>query len=409
MLSLFKIHNFKSILDLTLDFSYNEDKVPDNWESMEKFPFLYLDKNDTKNRFIPTLALFGANASGKSNIIEAMRTLICLLLYPINPIYYKLYDLYHPNKLNLKFNSTSFEVHFFINKEKYEYFIEYNDEQILKEELKTKEKIIFSIDNEKNNFDVDNLQTGSYNKDRFKELFDIKTSKDKKQIKSFLVESSKEYPGIKILSNIIGEILKIITISSTDFLRSIPTDEKEEKDYIPEILSIIKQFDFDIVNIERRDFEDSNIFPSKKIKYKTFHKNINNELVEMDLKEEESLGTNILFHLLKRILPVLKNGGVIFIDELDKSLHPLILIKIIEMFKDKDYNKNNAQLVFTSHCTDILEDEVLKRCEVGIVSKELEKGTEIIRVSDFCDINDDYNLRKLYLTGVLGGIPFPYI
>ena len=405
MLSLFKIHNFKSILDLTLDFSYNEGRAPNNWDSMEKFPFLYLDKNDTKNRFIPTLALFGANASGKSNIIEAISVLGNFLSL-FNPYIFDLSNLFYPNKLNPKFDTSSFELHFFVNKEKYEYFIEYNDKQIFVEKLIKNNKTVFFID--KDNFELDNSITGTYDKKTFKDFFDIQLCKNKEQIKPFLLYTSKQFSGIEILSDVFKVLDNILVVKTTDFLQKTKLIDKV--DSISEILSIIKKFDFDILDIVKKNFQEGTQFNEKEGKtyeIKTIHKDVYDRNIEMDLRQEESLGTNILFDLIKWILRILKRGGIIFVDELDKSLHPLILIKIIEMFKDKDYNKNNAQLVFTSHCTDILEDEVLKRCEVAIVNKNLEKGTSIKRVSELGDIT--YNIRKDYLAGFLRGIPYPYI
>ena len=72
MLSLFKIRNFKSILDMTVDFRYKEGKAPNNWQEMPRRPFLEINKN---NRFVPVMALYGANASGKTNVIEALKDL----------------------------------------------------------------------------------------------------------------------------------------------------------------------------------------------------------------------------------------------------------------------------------------------------------------------------------------------
>ena len=94
MLSYFKIRNFKSILDVTVDFSYAEGKAPNNYEQLNTIPFLEVDK---KNRFVPCMAFYGANASGKSNIIEALYVLKLIIKKGIN-------RKYRPNKLNNKYN-----------------------------------------------------------------------------------------------------------------------------------------------------------------------------------------------------------------------------------------------------------------------------------------------------------------
>ena len=97
------------------------------------------------------------------------------------------------------------------------------------------------------------------------------------------------------------------------------------------------------------------------------------------------------------------------IDELEKSLHPLILTEIIRLFKDKRYNTNNAHLIFTAHNSDILDEDLLRVSEIAIVKKTLEKGTTLCRVAEFGGVRNVSNFRKQYLQGSFSGIPHPYI
>jgi len=79
------------------------------------------------------------------------------------------------------------------------------------------------------------------------------------------------------------------------------------------------------------------------------------------------------------------------------------------MFKDKRYNTTNAQLIFTTHNTDIMEYASMRVSEIGIVKKTLKKGTTFARLSDFTGVRNVTNFRKQYLDGLYGGTPFPYI
>ena len=98
------------------------------------------------------------------------------------------------------------------------------------------------------------------------------------------------------------------------------------------------------------------------------------------------------------------------VDELDRSLHPLLLIELVRLFKDKRYNSNGAQLIFTAHNTEILDAGMLRVSEVGIVKRTSQEGTEIVRLSDFRGINNNIaTFRQQYLNGQFAGIPFPYI
>ncbi|MEG3023148.1 MAG: ATP-binding protein, partial [Akkermansia sp.] len=140
----------------------------------------------------------------------------------------------------------------------------------------------------------------------------------------------------------------------------------------------------------------------------TYHTDIEGEEVKFNLREE-SEGTQILFGVLALILMVLEEGNTLIIDELDSSLHPLIVRELVRLFKDKTYNEKNAQLIFTTHTTDLLDDDLMRVSEVAIVNKTLKKGTTARRLSQFEGIRNVTNFRKRYMEGAFKGIPYPYI
>ncbi|MFA7672051.1 MAG: AAA family ATPase, partial [Sphaerochaetaceae bacterium] len=141
---------------------------------------------------------------------------------------------------------------------------------------------------------------------------------------------------------------------------------------------------------------------------KIYRLNYANEEVSLPFNNE-SLGTKKLAPLLALILYVLDNGLVLVIDEIGNSIHSLLLAEMIRLFKDKRYNKSNAQLIFTTHNTDVMDHELMRISEIGIINKTLKKGTTIVRVSDFDGIRNVTRFRKQYLDGRFSGIPFPYI
>ena len=213
------------------------------------------------------------------------------------------------------------------------------------------------------------------------------------------------------------------TTQSLDIYSNVIGDRQKA---IDEIIKLIKNFDVDIENIEiekieteavnllslkRKSFDitDFNKLTGRIRGNKLFsiHKSLLNEIVKLDFCEE-SKGTQIMSSLLGIILATLKTGGIVVIDELDKSLHPLIVIQIVKLFKDKRFNKNNAQLIFTTHCSDLLENGLLRTSEVAIVNKTKKDGSSIERLSDL-NIRNVINFRKVYLQGMFGGIPQAYI
>lgn len=442
MLSYFKIRNFKSILDVTVDFSYAEGKAPNNYEQLNTIPFLEIDK---KNRFVPCMAFYGANASGKSNVIQAFSVLKQVLQFGIQKNYL-------PNKLNNKYNTTLFEIEFFKDKNKYKFTIEYNKNSILKEILSKNNDELYSIDTfSKNNFTK--IQKEDYDSDKLNNIIDVECSQfpnlelneafvnnnRKFQIYPFISRINAGYKGLnKDLIDVFNYIQSSIFVNlnnnlpyqiALDFLSNHKNDNETIQKSFNKITEILKNFDIDILkmSINREIFETKNLpfqapffIPqqnnNKTIRkivdnIKSYHIDISNNEVEFDFYKEESNGTQILLSLLGFILFVLENGYVLVVDEIDRAIHPMILIQIIKMFKDKDYNKKNAQLIFTCHATDILSEEIFRISEVSFISKNLKDGSTTKKISDFKDkdIRNVTDFRKLYWNGVFGGIPYPYI
>lgn len=140
----------------------------------------------------------------------------------------------------------------------------------------------------------------------------------------------------------------------------------------------------------------------------SYHKDIDGNDVKFKFTEE-SEGTQIIAGLLGIFLSALDRGATLVIDELERSLHPLLLTEVIRLFKDKRYNTNNAQLIFTAHNTDILDADLLRVSEIAVVKKNIKEGTVLTRVSAFEGIRNVTNFRKQYLNGAFSGIPHPYI
>ena len=140
----------------------------------------------------------------------------------------------------------------------------------------------------------------------------------------------------------------------------------------------------------------------------SYHKNDGQEEVRFNFSRE-SMGTQIAFGVLGSILAALEKGGLVLIDELDRSLHSLVFQQIVQMFTNKRYNTKNAQLIFSAHNTDLLDADILRISEIGFVNKTTRKGSTIRRLVEFSDVRNVTNFRKRYLSGEFDGIPFPYL
>jgi AAA15 family ATPase/GTPase len=216
----------------------------------------------------------------------------------------------------------------------------------------------------------------------------------------------------------------------------LPTSVENLKEYydgdrekaLGAIVDLIRKLDVDIKNIEikREEVDKSKGRPVnviyrelpdnshyEVIDIKSHHANVHGEIVQFDFIAEESEGTLRLAGLIGGMLFALKGGHILVVDELDGSLHSLLLRELLRLFKDKRYNTKGAQLVFTTHNTDILDDDILRVSEVAIIRKTLHSGSMIKRIVDFKaegrDVRNVTNFRKQYLEGFYSGVPHPAI
>jgi AAA15 family ATPase/GTPase len=121
--------------------------------------------------------------------------------------------------------------------------------------------------------------------------------------------------------------------------------------------------------------------------------------------EEESGGTQRLYGLIAPLLDVLKEGRVLFVDELDSSLHTLLVRRLVSMFHNSEMNKKGAQLIFTTHDTSLLDHTIFRRDQIWFTEKSSDQATTIYPLSDFSPRSREAWERG-YLAGRYGAIPF---
>ena len=188
-------------------------------------------------------------------------------------------------------------------------------------------------------------------------------------------------------------------------------------------INLLKQADILIkdYNFEVKDMNLGNIIAfnnikipnenivQKEVRISTFHEieneNGDKENYELEL-QEESLGTQNLFFLSPILKEAFEKGKVIIVDEIDKSLHPLLVEFIIKLFHNREINKNNAQLIFNTHDTNLLSLDNFRRDQIWFTEKDPKKGiTELYPLDDF-SVRKTENVQKGYLNGRYGAIPF---
>lgn len=392
MLSYFSIKNFKSIQHLSLDLSFAESKAPQGYREMTMLPFL---QEKGSPRFVPCLGLFGANGSGKSTVMEGFALLQSIIArnLPGHP--------YNPNRLaTTKPDSTSFELGFLFRGGSYQYHLAYNQKSIIEERLVANEAVVFSYVGDDHTFSA--LATDVYSVEKLEEIFSVQAGYQQTFLKvlarGFAGLSSEVTSAFSYITNHIG-VLPEVKPSASQFFTNYQHKVGVPPDF-GSLVRLLNMLDIDIVRIEKRQgFEETLI---------AYHHNSEGGEVAFDITEE-SEGTQRLFRVLDVALDCLATGGVAVIDNLDLLLHPRLSIELVRVFKSRRLNTKAAQLVFTANCTELLSDELLRVSEIGIVSKTLEEGSGVRRVSSFSGEDYAHNFRNNYLMDRYGGIPFPHL
>ncbi|MGJ8529539.1 AAA family ATPase [Maritalea sp.] len=133
------------------------------------------------------------------------------------------------------------------------------------------------------------------------------------------------------------------------------------------------------------------------------HRDDNDKIVEIGLKRESD-GTQAIFGVAGPIFDVLENGYTLVIDELSNSLHPMALRALVKIFHDVSLNKNGAQLIFTSHETSIISNDLLHRDQIWFIERSDGISSVLTPLSDY-NVRDVLAYERAYLGGKFGAIP----
>lgn len=438
MIESFTIKNFLSISETEIRMTYDEGRAPAGYK--ERSDWTFFEPQGTKSRVVPCLALYGPNASGKTTLIRAFACL-CNLVCD-NDIDYL------PNKLIKSGEATEFSLVFYVPEEsefskeasekseqktyhykKAVYSVSFN-KAILSERLEYDGKELFFVEEGKIVYESVSISI-EYTSERLGKIFQVECTKDGKQYRSFLNCLAKNYPGLNnhikdaffCLANIpVFPENQFHLAYSIEVLRRLQGAKRQPEEIFQDIAAILQKLDIDIkkISLERKEYDpaqtqvgDTLIKNGNFIKFfdriRSYHVSDSGEMVEFNFEKEESEGTKIVAGVLGICLAAMESGGVLIIDEMDRSIHPLVFIEIVRLLKDKEYNTNQAQFIFTTHCTDLLDSGVIGKSEICIVDKTPSKGTFTRRVSEYEDVKNLTQLREKYLQGSFWGIPFPYI
>lgn len=412
MLIMFRVKNFASFKDEVI-----LDMRAISYKDMKNHVL-----ETGKNKVVKTLALYGKNASGKSNLISA-------LYYFKSFVYNQFFDEGNrddevdlgdrmPNVRRSTFklsedinNDSEFEIIFSQNNTTYQYgFIIHDIPQEKKYNIKEEWLLI----DDKMVFDRQH-DSISFGKKYENELKNIN-----KQRQDRLYIGILDYFAVGEVKNIVDEFkaylkykfnvhFELILEGSVKGLVSGVSFSKrivEDDEYRKTIEKFIRVADVGIVGLSIEENKDENTRESHPYEVKTIHnvyndegKVIRQEKFELNM---ESSGTNRYFSFIQYILNIIEEGGVFIADEMSSRLHPILTKFIVDLFQGK--KNRDAQLIFTTHDISLMNRKQFRRDEIAFVEKN-KKGESILYTLADIKTRADASFAKDYMAGKYGAIP----
>lgn len=420
MITGFTVENYRSI-DEEVSLSFDASMAI---KDMDNKGYTFV----ANSRVLNVIAFFGANSSGKSNVFKAVSRMRSMILQSVrlNAGEKLAFD---PFLLSDKpMRSTRFEIEFVDGTERFKYGFCYTAERIEREWLiakypKRSKKTLFqrSI----NNIDID--------EQNFAEGAAIKVGSVVLNENRLLLSLAAQLGGFvsnRVIEWFMTKISLLSGLRDKSYMRYTREALHSNDDYRPDILQFIKMMDLGFCDV-RTEQEDVNEMTLPKglpielihslrehpfISASTIHKKYNAdgqeiEEVEFDIDEKESDGTKKLFNMAGPIVDTLKKGKTLFIDELDAQLHPLLTREIVNLFNRPESNQHGAQLIFTTHDTNLLSKKLLRRDQVLFVEKDRKAQTHLtpmlnLKLENGAKPRTDSNYEKNYLEGKYGAIPY---
>jgi AAA15 family ATPase/GTPase len=368
--------------------------------------------------------IYGANASGKSNFIRALESMRGMVIE--SAAGKKRGDRLQVTPFRLSQtaldNPSEFEVVFIVDQVRYQYGFSATAERIHEEWLLAYPKgrpqrwIDRSWNSETQNYDwaLGDKLIG----EKQKQLWQ-KSTRENALFLSTAVQLNSEQ--LQPVYDWFSEKLHLTNIGGWSPSFSASLCEKEEKE---QVLDFLRAADLNIedIIIDKEEF-DIKVLPEdmpesfkvqiasemkgkKIIDIKTIHKDIENNLVTFDFEEDESDGTKKLFSFAGPWIDTLSNGYVLFIDELHDNLHPRLVRFLVQLFHSRETNPNNAQLIFTTHETSILNQDVFRRDQIWFSEKDQNQASVVYPLTDFSPRKGRENLELAYLSGRYGALPY---
>jgi AAA15 family ATPase/GTPase len=385
-------------------------------------------------RALPTAAIYGGNASGKTNFFKAISF---AKYYIIKGSQQDALITVEPFKLNkvCKEKPTRFTFEILIGNDIYEFMFALTAKEVVEEKLikvfSTTDRVLYhrtfgsndpqlhsSIQNQRLKFVFEGTRDNqlfltnsvSQKLDIFKNVYDwfantlVMVAPDSRfnGFEQFITEGSPLYDKMNWIlpqldtgiSHFGGECISLDQLQIPDLVK------QDIKETVKEGQSAKLNFDDDKIIITRQkgELEIRKLF--------TYHCDSDGNDIRFEMKQESD-GSKRIIDLLPAFLDLLESNSskVYIIDEIDRSLHTLLTTQLVSAFLESCTNKTRKQMLFTTHDLMLMNQNLFRRDELWITERKDDGSSELICFAEYDDIRNDKDIRKSYLQGRMGGIP----
>jgi len=420
MLIEFSVANFRSFRDiqtLRLQAAPIKSKNP------------RLDENNTfqagvKLNLVKSKVIYGANASGKSNLIRAITTFFTIFRQSLQDVN-MLQKAFAPFLLDVHAfkEPTFFQIQFQLEKRNYRYGFEVNATEVISEWL----------------FSSDGQGVESYHFKRRKDDIEVnkRTFKEAARLLSGKGEMPPLYRENALFLPLVAAFNGPLASKIDHYFRNyyaayngaddrpavaIAQDAVKNESMRVKIAEVLKRSDVGIEDLGLVDIPEERLNNVAKEIYQklaaegekpravvTTRKVKDESGADIDvhfLMSEESYGTQKMFWLSPFLIGVLENGGVLIIDEFGSSLHLRLIESILQLFHSQVTNPHNAQLIVATHDTHLLDQRIFRRDQISFIEKNRERQSILTDLVEFKGVRNDASLENDYLQGRYGAVPF---
>lgn len=394
MLIQFSVENYLSFKDKVV-FSMLAGKDKEHKEAVAEI--------NEKEKYLKSGVIYGANASGKSNLLQALWFMVSYVLtshekqlnLPTGRVPFK----FDPNTEN---HPSSFEVIFIQDQVKYAYGFSATDNEITDEYL-------YHYPHGRKALVFERTKTKEY---RFTTDVELQSSlKDRNSKNKLYLSTAANWNYDKVIPvfNWFSTCM-FLNMNTYGQAYGVNAETLRDDDYRDRVAAMLRAADFGIHGLRVKEGNVSlggtwsDVYDNIEAIHRVIDKNGIAQTYSLNMMEE-SRGTNTYLNLIGLVHKALETGGLFVADELDTNLHPLLTEQIVALFNSEKDNPNNAQLIFTTHNTNLMDLKILRRDQIWFTEKDENTAVSDLFSLDSYSVRKDAKVEKSYLLGRYGAVP----